>query len=433
MKREILIIILIHIAISSIGQQCPKMIIEAQYKKRYYPEGDQLAQQYALIGMYNESLIEEDRFYNKDNGRFVSNDTAIEFRNAYPYIYNATKNNDIVILNECHYDPKHRTVLYSILDSIKKNGVQSIFLETFAYFKNDSSFFARNPDKHWGVYTSENVYNQTINKMQLMHFNLYSYEFNPGNQLDTTSIGNKKYIIDKEDVNWMPVEADNFIIAQLYSKEDYVRRDAEQAVHIYQKMRSNKIQKALIYCGYSHGWKVNGYMAGILQHLLNKKVFSIDQTLLNEHSDWKHENPLYTKYANTTYPIVFIDKRQQPLHSIYFSDSNYSTDTLVDMVIASPRTIYKNNRPTWLELNGDRKRYTLSTFIDVGEFSNDFLVAIYEGNDYELAKFEAIPVDVFQVQNGAENYDVILVPHKKYHLFAYRDGKIITEKIIEGL
>ncbi|HSH65195.1 MAG TPA: hypothetical protein VLB84_05210, partial [Bacteroidia bacterium] len=348
------------------AQVCPKHYIEAQYKKQYYPErSDELSQQYALIGMYKQALIEEE----KNNVLYSANlnnpKTNLQSRNAYPYIYDAIKKNDVIILNECHNIPLNRTIFYNIIDSLKSSGIKSVFLETLGYVINDSVWSATNDIEDWGVYTEENVFRQAALKLQRNGIKLYSYE-KSFNDLDTASIGNKKYIISKKDSSWVPVEADEYIISQFF-KDDYYNREAQQGIKIFEKMKRNHITKAFIYCGYSHAWKSGGHMADILQHLLSKNVYVIDQMILNERVNKKLEDPLYSKFATTDYPFVILDETKRPLHGIFLSDRGVISEKIVDLVVGSPKSVYVRNRPTWLELNGLRKRYALSKFMDVSK------------------------------------------------------------------
>src|SRR5438445_9228784 len=103
----------------------------------------------------------------------ISDGKSIEAKNAYPYIYNAIKKNDIVIINECHDIPLHRALLYTLADSFNTLGVQGVFLETLGYMPDDSAFRVKNPNQHWGYYTYENVYNQAFRKIQQLHIHLY--------------------------------------------------------------------------------------------------------------------------------------------------------------------------------------------------------------------------------------------------------------------
>src|SRR5437868_8141695 len=110
MKKNIFILIVVHCTVNSFAQDTwPDIFSEAKIKKQYY-EGDNLAQQYALIGMYKQALAEDDK--ELDSRTLISDGKSIEAKNAYPYIYNAIKTNDIVIINECHDIPLHRALLY---------------------------------------------------------------------------------------------------------------------------------------------------------------------------------------------------------------------------------------------------------------------------------------------------------------------------------
>jgi hypothetical protein len=412
------------------GQQCPKRFIESQYKKLYYAEGDELSKQYALIGMYKESLREQDKLFQGNNDNSSIQDSNIISKNAYPYIFNAIRNNDIVILNECHNIPLHRTLLYTILDSFKSSEMTSIFLETLGYVSNDSEFISKNPNENYGIYTWENVYNQVAKKIKKLNINVYSYEIGASGELDTITKEKKKYIVNKNDSDWIPVEVDNYFISQLYSSDDYIQRNAEQAIHVFQKIKKNKIKKTFIYCGYSHAWKRESDMAWMLQYLLKKKVFSIDQSLLNERSEIKYENNLYTAFASKSFPFILVDKDSNLLPPTYLSSDQIKNNSEVDLIIGSPKTIYRNNRPDWLELNGDRKRYPLLSLIETKVLDN-FLVIIYDFNEYTKLGENSTPMDVFQVKSNAANYDAILTPDKKYVLLVYKDAIKIIEKTID--
>lgn len=433
MTKNIYLTALIFICLltSSYGQSsCPKIFIESKYMKQYYPEGQDLAVQFSLIGLPLKSLIEEDRYPAGDNSQFyVDHSLPYQSMNAYPYIYKILEKNDIVLLNERHNRPEHRVFLYNILDSLKSHGINSIFLETLIYIENDSAEQSNHSIQSLGYYTRENVYNQVCHKLKRLKYNVYSYEINSANKIDTQRIGKKNYFIDKKDKKWIPIEVDTLVLSKLYSKHEFFEREAIQALHIYQKILRNNIKKAFIYCGYAHCYKSDNYMAGLLQRLIAKQVYSIDQIHLNEHSEKKFENPLYTKFAQTSFPFV-ITNNSKIMHSLRHPIYGYITDSLINVSVGSPRAKYINNRPAYLELNGDRKRYPMSKFIDVKKFSSDILIEIYEESEYEKNKINAIPEDVFQVEYESGNYDAILTPNRNYHLFVTKDNQILIDKII---
>lgn len=411
-----------------LAQDWPKKFVEVQYKRQYYPVGTDLAQELSFIGMYKESLIESDRFFYYNKEFSLLPEDKIDALNAYPLIYKAIKENDIVILNENHSSPLHRLLFYNIIDSLKSLGVNSVFLETLGYVPVDSIYYRGDPDITWGVYSSENIYFQALEKLMALQLNLYSYEISL-NDLDTATLNNKKYIISKKDKTWEPIEIDS-LVETMFFKNDDIQREVEQALKIYQKIRKNKLKKLFIYSGGTHEWKADGYMAGTLKRLLKKDIYSIDQLMLNERSERKFESPLYQKYASDSLPMTLVNKDQMPIHTIYVPSKD-TVNFLVDLVVLSPRTKYVNNRPTWLELEGLRQRYPLQNFMDVKKYQDDFLVIINNEEDEKKSIHEIVPADIFQVQLTSLPYDLILYPHKKYRLHAYKNGEQIMNKVID--
>lgn len=432
MKKPFLLIaaILIILSMNISGQgSCPKMYIEAKYKKQYFQEGNSLAQEYCLIGLPLKSLIEDDK--GPRDRKLCANAGQLKCANAGSYIYQAIKRNDIVLLNESHCRPEQRALLYSLLDSLKAFGINSVFLETFSYTGDDSTYLSAHPIQSLGLYTRENVFSQVCNKLKKLQFKLYSYEISHGNPIDTLRIEKTLYFIDKADSRWLPIKADELMVSKLYSKSDMEQREVQQAIHIYQKLLRNNIKKAFIYCGWDHAFKDNGHLAGLLEHLLQKQVYSIDQTILTEHSEKKFEDTLYTKFATSNYPFVITDNKDNPIHSFYYPKYKVAVDSLIDLFVGIPRTTYINNRPTWLELNGDRKRYALSKFIDTAKIKTDFLVTIYDNNEYKEDVINTVPEDVFQVEHQSKDYDTILNPNKTYRLFVTQNNQILIDKIIK--
>jgi hypothetical protein len=404
---------------------------EAQYKKQVYAEGSaDLSQAYTFIGMYKQALIEEEK-YGGRIGELISSSKVLEAKNAYPYICDAIRKNDIVILNECHNIPINRIVFSNIIDSLKNLGVNTVFLESLEYSVNDTMYNTnKNADARWGYYGVENAFRQVYSKLKQNKLQISSYEVSH-NDLDTMTIRGNIYIIAKNDTKWFPIKADAYILSKFLSKDErgWDKREVEQGLKIYQKLERNDIKKAFIYCGYAHAWRQKGNdMVDVLEHLLNKKVYTIDQTVMNEHENKKVELPLYTKFATADYPVVIIDEQKNPLHTISV-DENKPSDKTVDLVIAAPKSVYINNRPTWLEANGTRKRYALSKFMDVSQYS-DFLVMVYDPEELKK-KTEHIPNDVFQVIGTGKEYEIIVEPGKQYQFRVVKDDKILIDKMID--
>jgi hypothetical protein len=325
----------------------------------------------------------------------------------------------------------HILVFSTIIDSLKKLGVDAVFMETLSYSPNDSCYNKKSSDE-FGYYSCESAFRLAIRKLKQNNLHLYSYEESIS-ELDTMTIRGNIYIVSRNDTKWFPIKADAYILSKFFSKDGgaWDRREVEQGLKIFQKLERNDIKKAFIYCGYKHAWRNKGKdMVDVLEHLLNRKVYIIDQTVMNERENKNLESPLYTKFATPDYPVVIIDEQKKTLHTISHGDETPS-DKMVDMVILAPKSVYVDNRPTWLEANGSRKRYNLSTFMDVTQYT-DFLVTVYDQEELNKTKTSYTPDDVVQVIGSGKNYDVILEPGKHYQFRVIKDGKTIIDKRIDA-
>lgn len=401
--------------------------IEYKYMKETYAIGSSdFSQLLTFIGMHKQALMEEERFRNEVflKSRIVQ--PGVRSQNAYPFIFEAIKKNKIVILNECHNNPLSRVLLYTIIDSLDKFNVEALFMEALGYDAYDTSFVSAKLPFAYGIFTSENIFRQVLYKVKGQKVHLYSYEFQP-HDLDTLSIQGSKCIVSKNDTLWIPVKVDGYVLENFLSKDQWNSREANQALKIFQKLKRNNIHKAFIYCGYAHAWREGNNMIDILEHLLEQNVYSIDQIVMNECINRNLEFPAYTKFANSRNPFVIVDSRNKPVKAT--ASDRLEGKPLVDLIVGSPRSTYINNRPTWLELNGDRKRYNLSTFMDINT-NKDFLVAFYTLDELKMKREEFIPDDVFQVLGTGANYDAILKPNQSYQLRVIKDKNIILNKTI---
>jgi hypothetical protein len=429
MKNILLILFSIYLQISSNAQTiCPAKYIESKFKEEYFPQGGTLSQEYLLIGMQREAIKEDDRFTKESGDYLYSDDSPLQKKEAHGLVYDAIRKNEVIILNECHNRGVNRAFFYSLLDSLKNLNVDGPFIETLAYMKDDATYKKNNELENWGSYTCENTFKQIVNKLKKMPLPLYSYEIGRSDEFDTIRIQKKLYLVNKLDSLCKPIELDTVLASRLYSKDGNIEREAVQAIHIYQKMIKYKLNKIFIYCGYGHAWKTNNRMAGLLQNLLHKNVFSIDQTILNEHSEKKLEESLYQKFENGPSFFVLVNNKNKPIHTVK-EEQNRLNDSLFDMAIGSPRTIYINNRPTYLELNSERKRYSLAKFIDTDVLKTDFLTIAYDAEEYEKNKIP-VPEDVFQVKSSSKDFDLLLTPNKKYRLLIIQNGATIINKLI---
>jgi len=269
--------------------------------------------------------------------------------NAKDYIIEQSKNSQIVIINEAHHIPKHRTFTKSLLKDLYDNGYRYLGLEAlFDSTINERKF----PIIESGYYTKEPEFGNLISEALKIGYTLFSYEAS-------------------EDKN---------------GKE----REIEQAENIQKFIESVPNAKILIHCGYAHAFE-NEYpswgkaMAGRLKDNTNIDPFTIDQTMFLERSD-KENNHLFIKLNDTTEPIVLIDKDGQ-----VFNGNKEIRQT--DIVIIHPETKYIDNRPDWLQ-NG-KESYTIPS--NKIKNSSPLLLLAYRENEFEN---NGVPTDIIEINDN---------------------------------
>lgn len=275
--------------------------------------------------------------------------TNIKKVNAKDYIIEQSKNSQIVIINEAHHIPKHRTFTKSLLKDLYDNGYRYLGLEAlFDSTINERKF----PIIESGYYTKEPEFGNLISEALKIGYTLFSYEASEGKN----------------------------------GKE----REIEQAENIQKFIESVPSAKVLIHCGYAHAFE-NEYpswgkaMAGRLKDNTNIDPFTIDQTMFLERSD-KENNNLFIKLNDTTEPIVLIDKDGQ-----VFNGNGEIRQT--DIVIIHPETKYIDNRPDWLQ-NG-KESYTIPS--NKIKNSSPLLLLAYRENEFEN---NGVPTDIIEINDN---------------------------------
>ncbi|WP_264554473.1 hypothetical protein [Flavobacterium sp. N1861] len=185
-------------------------------------------------------------------------------------------------------------------------------------------------------------------------------------------------------------------------------REIEQAENIKKIIDENPNSKFLIHCGYDHviegmpkikRWEKA--MAGKLKELTNKNPFSIDQVIYSEKSDLKFTNPVI-ELVNNTSSVVLIDEKGSLFNGL-------SNAEQVDCQIIHPITKYYNNRPDWLSLSKESKKYSIPKS-KIKEYP--VLALAYKDNEYE---HEGIPVDIVEILNK-EEIPKLMLPAGKYQI-----------------
>jgi hypothetical protein len=324
----------------------------------------------SFIGLHNNALIEWD----KPRQAFgnVSKEDSLDFAkkykpvNAKKYIKKIAKENQIIIFNEAHYNPRNRVFLTSLLKDLKKEGFKYFLAETFdnkATFKDNY----KAPTLNLGYYSMEPQFGNLIREANKLNFILYPYE-------DTTRSNGKN-------------------------------REIGEAKNIESLLTRDPNAKIIIYCGFSHIYEDSVYgwgkaMAGRLKEFTGIDPFTIDQVVLSEKSEIKYSNPYYRIINANTYSIL-VDENGNPFHKRYDNQK-------VDALLYSPPTKYLNARPDWIFENGKTSYFLKSDSVKI---SFPLIAKVYSKEE-DIGNF-VVPIDIIEIKNEKDISKTAIAVFKK--------------------
>ncbi|WP_312553950.1 hypothetical protein [Empedobacter brevis] len=309
------------------------------------------ANEYSFIGNYKKTRETWDKNgvripkITKEDSLYFTGFTPI---NAKDYIIERSKKEQIIIINEAHTNPNHRTFTYTLLQGLYDNGYRYLGLEAiFDTLINERKF----PTIESGYYTKEPEFGNLISTALHIGFTVFGYD-------DTRHNGKE--------------------------------REIAQARNIAGFMKQHPEGKVLIHCGHDHviegtpntpSWEKA--MAGRLKEYTGIDPFTIDQAQFSERSDRKYNHP-YIAMVNKAFPAVLIDKNGNLFNGKKGNDQ-------VDVRIIHPETRYVNNRPDWLLNGGNRKEY----YPERSEMVQyPLLVMAYRNNEFEN---KGVPADMIEI------------------------------------
>lgn len=329
------------------------------------------ANEYSFVGNYQKTretwdkngvgkpkITEEDSLY------FIGFSPV----NARDYIIERSKSEQIIVINEAHTYPNHRTFTHSLLQGLYDNGYKYLGLEAlFDTIINERKY----PIIESGYYTKESEFGNLIYTALNIGFTLFGY--------------------------------DDF-------EHNGKEREIAQARNIANFIEQNPHGKVLIHCGHDHVIKGTPNnptwekaMAGRLKEYTQINPLTIDQTQFVEKSERKYNHP-YIAMVNKEFPVVLIDKNGNSFNGKKGSDQ-------VDVRIIHPETQYINNRPNWLLSVGNRKEYHIEK-TKITQYP--LLVLAYRKNEFEN---NGVPVDIIEVLENEKipsfilekgNYEIIM-------------------------
>lgn len=165
---------------------------------------------------------------------------------AQAYLLERAAKEDVLVVNELHHNPSHRTFAASLLPELYRLGYRYLGLEAL----HDEEINKRGyPRPESGYYTKEPEFGNFIRQALSLGFTVFGYE-------------------EKE--------------TDRYDADPWKNREMAQAHNIYRYMQEHQQGKYFIYCGAGHAFEGdnNGRglsMAGHLSKLLKKDLFTVDQ------------------------------------------------------------------------------------------------------------------------------------------------------------
>jgi hypothetical protein len=384
----------------------------------------------SMIGMYElgHKFVEIGHNHPRSNNLSpISNDIILT--DAYAEMYKMIAKNKLIILNEGHDLPFTRAFLYHIIDTLIAHGYKHFFFETLAIdsLGNQYSGFTSKS----GYFTNEVIGGEVIRKIFSHKRSIHHYE-NNYLHFDTVTINNTICFVDKKNKSKLITIEDSFLKKGI-KEESGNGRDTKQALNIATIMNRNPNEKYFVFCGYAHGarskWNIYN-MGNTLRHILGEdSVITIDQFNLVECGKPQNEDSVYKKYCrNITIPRVPKYKNTNKYVTEFSNNPNP-----YDMEIAHPKTIYKNNRPTWYELNDEKHRYDVNKIVPSEFHSKDYLALVYYEEEYIKFGNNAVPADMIQILANRGEHDFVLRPDKKYYLVLIKDNKNIYEKELSNI
>jgi hypothetical protein len=299
----------------------------------------------------------------------VSQLKNIEYAPAKDAIISNAQYYKVIMINEAPAKPVHRAFTYSLLEDLYKAGYRYLAMETF---NNYSNHCLDSLNVFTGYYTNEPIAGELVRKALQTGYTLVSYE-------DTADGHNNS------------------------------QKDSVQAQNIYSILKKDPSAKILVHASYSHicEEKIGDYtpMGSWFKKLSGIDPFTVEQTTLTQGSDFE--------YARLYYEF-FTDKFSIAVPSVIFQNKrpfNPMVENGYDLYIIHPPSVYQNNRPSWISLNGDRQ----AVLIQPTE-KKLFLVQAYYQNEYDPEILNVlIPADQTYITNR-EGYYALWLRKGKYKI-----------------
>ena len=318
---------------------------------------------------------------------------------AKKHIKEVSKKNKALFFNEYPDHPQNRAFVSTLLDDLFDNGFTYLCIEDLVVSDKELNNRAY-PVINSGYFIKDPVYGDLIRQAIKKGFEIISYEPTKAQIEKATSI-----------VKRTAKFTDPVLLRQ--SAKDWAR-----AMNINNRvLKKDPDAKFIVLTSRGNVKEVNskGFrtMASWFQKFTNINPLTIDQGTFTEKCKID-EDPLFA-IRNVKEPTVFFYKN----NPFVKKEENTITETsgkFVDLQIFFPRSSFRNDRPTWLEMNGYRLHQEINPD-KYGMGTPCMVMAFKQDEDMTFA----VPMDAIELGNTGTRTSLLL-PTGNYTLLL-NDGK----------
>ncbi len=346
------------------------------FRTQYF---DLLAVFESFLGMHREALEDDDLVNGERNPFDEIIDERYKLRNAKNMIIDASKSHPVIFINEAHHSPQHRAFTLELLQSLYDNGFRYFAAEALDMTDIGLNVRGYPLSQKTGLLTNEPMYGELIRAAQKIGFTVVAYESMP----------------DCNPWKESPEKCQNL-------------RGEGQAKNLYDSVfKRDPSAKLLVHAGFGHIAKkgVGGWipMAVYFEQLTGISPFSIDQTIMREHSARNYENSIFKQITGSG--------RLKNTSVIVSNDEHLwlgGNEGIYDLILFHPRTIYQNKRPSWLFHSEHRIKWPVATTRCKGKFPCVIEALLYRED------LNSVPIDRVVVSSMEERPVLALLPGKYF-------------------
>lgn len=340
---------------------------------------------YTFIGEYEKALSNYelalewglDTMTTADRLRFE----AFKPVDAFTYLDQHLRGEQIVIISEAHQKPQHRVFTNRLLPILQKHGFRYLGIETLGPNRNgtDPEFFL-----------SDTLLNQRGYPLYMPLTGTYTLEPQMGNVIRTANdLGFSVFAYERT------------------SREN--DRDLQQALNIKAFLDQHPGAKIVIHCGWYHAIESefakqgqDHWMAYHLKQLTGIDPLTIYQDALTEKRTGR-ESP-YFQMIDSDQISILVDKSGNVFNGVDRLDH-------FDMLLYHPRTTYIKGRPDWLLAQDGAKRVKIrKQKIKTAQYP--LLVKAYLSEETA----QATPVDIIELNDPSQAAFLILQRGATYRI-----------------